>query len=72
MQVCTPDNRNYLLSFLPGLAPKLRDGLRAGIDTARYEFRPGGREPLTMLFVAAFAILRTGSRWSGSWNTFCR
>ena len=54
VQVCTPENRDYLLSFLPGLAPKLRDGLRAGIDTARYEFRPCGREPLTMLFVGSF------------------
>jgi GT2 family glycosyltransferase len=54
VQVCTPANRSYLLSFLPRLAPRLRDGLRAGIDTARYEFRPCGREPLTMLFVGSF------------------
>jgi glycosyltransferase involved in cell wall biosynthesis len=33
---------------------RLRDGLRAGIDTARYEFRPCGREPLTMLFLGSF------------------
>ena len=32
----------------------MRAGLRAGIDTARYEFRPRGREPLTMLFVGSF------------------
>jgi glycosyltransferase involved in cell wall biosynthesis len=54
VQVCTADNREYLLSFLPRLAPRLRDGLRAGIDTGRYEFRPCGREPLTMLFVGSF------------------
>jgi glycosyltransferase involved in cell wall biosynthesis len=54
IQVCTPQNRDYLLSFLPDLAGRLRDGLRAGIDTARYEFRPCGREPLTMLFVGSF------------------
>ena len=54
IQVCTPDNRDYLLSFLPDLGPRLRDGLRAGIDTARYQFRPCGREPLTMLFVGSF------------------
>ncbi len=54
VQVCTPANREYLLSFRPDLAPKLRDGLRAGIDTSRYDFRPGGREPLTMLFVGSF------------------
>jgi GT2 family glycosyltransferase/glycosyltransferase involved in cell wall biosynthesis len=54
VQVCTPQNRDYLLSFLPHLAGRLRDGLRAGIDTARYKFRPCGREPLTMLFVGSF------------------
>jgi glycosyltransferase involved in cell wall biosynthesis len=54
VQVCTPQNRRYLLSFLPGLAPKLRDGLRAGIDASHYEFRPTGREPATMLFLGSF------------------
>jgi GT2 family glycosyltransferase len=54
VQVCTPANRGYLLSFRPELAPKMQDGLRAGIDTARYQFRPRGREPLTMLFVGSF------------------
>ena len=54
VQVCTAENRAYLLSFLPRLAPALRDGLRAGIDTSRYEFRPCGRKPLTMLFVGSF------------------
>ncbi len=54
VQVCTSANRDYLLSFRPELAPKLRDGLRAGIDTSRYQFRPRGREPLTMLFVGSF------------------
>jgi GT2 family glycosyltransferase/glycosyltransferase involved in cell wall biosynthesis len=54
VQVCTAENRDYVLSFLPRLAPRLKDGLRAGIDTSRYEFRPCGREPLTMLFVGSF------------------
>ena len=54
VQVCTPANRDYLLSFLPQLQPKLRCGLRAGIDVARYQFRSGGREPLTMLFLGGF------------------
>ena len=54
VQVCTPQNRRFLLSFLPGLAPKLRDGLRAGIDTSNYEFRPEGREAATMLFLGSF------------------
>jgi len=54
VQVCTPANREYLLGYRPGLAPRLRDGLRAGIVTSRYEFATGGREPLTMLFVGSF------------------
>jgi GT2 family glycosyltransferase/glycosyltransferase involved in cell wall biosynthesis len=54
VQACTPANRDYLLSFLPGLAPKLRTGLRAGIDSSHYEFRSGGREPFTMLFLGSF------------------
>jgi GT2 family glycosyltransferase/glycosyltransferase involved in cell wall biosynthesis len=53
-QVCTPANRRFLLSFLPKLAPRLCAGLRAGIDTTQYEFRPCGREPLTMLFIGSF------------------
>ena len=54
VQVCTPANRDYLLSFAPRLAPKLASGLRAGIDCSHYEFRNCGREPLTMLFVGSF------------------
>jgi GT2 family glycosyltransferase/glycosyltransferase involved in cell wall biosynthesis len=54
VQVCTPANRDYLLGFRPQLAPRLRAGLRAGIDASHYEFRPGGREPLTMLFLGSF------------------
>ena len=54
VQVCTPANRDYLLGFRPELAPRLRAGLRAGIDTSRYEFRPRGREPLTMLFLGSW------------------
>ena len=54
VQVCTAANGEYLLSFLPELAPRLRAGLRAGIDTSRYEFRPCGRKPRTMLFIGSF------------------
>jgi GT2 family glycosyltransferase/glycosyltransferase involved in cell wall biosynthesis len=54
VQVCTPANRNYLLSFRPELAKRMRAGLRAGIDTGRYDFRPRGREPLTMLFLGSW------------------
>jgi GT2 family glycosyltransferase len=54
VQVCTRENREFLESFTPELAPKLQEGLRAGIDTGRYEFRPRGREPNTMLFLGSF------------------
>jgi glycosyltransferase involved in cell wall biosynthesis len=54
VQVCTPANRDYLLSFNPRPAPRLHAGLRAGIDTRRYRFAPGPREPLTMLFLGSF------------------
>jgi GT2 family glycosyltransferase/glycosyltransferase involved in cell wall biosynthesis len=54
VQVCTPAQRDYLLEFRPALETKLRAGLRAGIDTSRYDFRPAQREPLTMLFVGSF------------------
>jgi GT2 family glycosyltransferase len=54
VQMCTPAQRDYLLEFRPELKSKLRAGLRAGIDTSRYEFRLAGREPLTMLFIGSF------------------
>jgi GT2 family glycosyltransferase/glycosyltransferase involved in cell wall biosynthesis len=50
VQVCSPNNGDYLLSFLPRLRGRIDDN-RAGIATSRYEFRGGGREPETMLFV---------------------
>ena len=54
VQVCTPANREYLLSFRPELAAHMRAGLRAGIDTSRYRFQPRGREPLTLLFLGSW------------------
>jgi GT2 family glycosyltransferase/glycosyltransferase involved in cell wall biosynthesis len=54
VQVCTAANRDYLLGFRPELAARMRAGLRAGIDTTRYEFRPRGRAPLTMLFLGSW------------------
>jgi GT2 family glycosyltransferase/glycosyltransferase involved in cell wall biosynthesis len=53
VQVCSPDNANYLLSFLPELRGRIDDN-RAGIATSRYEFRSDGREPETMLFLGSF------------------
>ena len=57
IQVCSRDNHLHLLSFLPELKGRVDDGLRAGIDTARYDFRATGREPETMLFLGSFRHL---------------
>ena len=54
VQVCTRENCDYLAGFLPRMGSRLQDGLRAGIDTTRYEFKPCGREPFTMLFLGSF------------------
>ncbi|MEP6714627.1 MAG: glycosyltransferase [Terriglobia bacterium] len=54
IQVCTAENKKYLESFLPEIAPRVEAGLRAGIDTARYPFPGGPRRPLTMLFLGSF------------------
>jgi O-antigen biosynthesis protein len=65
IQVCSTDNRMHLLSFLPQLDGTVDDGLRAGIDTARYAFTPGDREPDTMLFLGSFRHLpnQEGLEW---------
>ena len=54
VQVCTRENKEYLASFLPALRPRLQEGLRAGIDTSRYEPSRAPREPDTMLFLGSF------------------
>ena len=56
---------SILLSYLPQLEGKVDDDLRAGIDTARYEFRLDGREPDTMLFLGSFRHLpnQEGLEW---------
>jgi glycosyltransferase involved in cell wall biosynthesis len=54
VQVCTRDNADYLLSFLPQLKGKIDDGYRAGIDTAAYNFKPANREAFTLLFLGSF------------------
>jgi O-antigen biosynthesis protein len=56
IQICSPENRDYLLSFLPDLNGRLDDN-RAGIATSRYDFRCDGREPETMLFLGSFRHL---------------
>jgi glycosyltransferase involved in cell wall biosynthesis len=54
VQACSRDNLEYLLSFVPALQGKIQAGVRAGIDTSRYCFRPRGRDPYSMLFLGSF------------------
>src|SRR5260370_11109757 len=53
VQVCSPENGEYLLSFVPELRGKIDDN-RAGVAASRYQFQPDGREPYTMLFLGSF------------------
>ncbi len=64
VQVCSPENGDYLLSFLPSLRGRIDDN-RAGIATSRYEFQTNGREPETMLFLGSFRHLpnQEGLNW---------
>ena len=57
IQVCSHDNAEYLLSFLPALKGKIDEHYRAGIDSADYSFKPDGREPNTLLFLGSFRHL---------------
>jgi GT2 family glycosyltransferase len=57
VQVCSRENAGYLTSFLPRLAGRIDDAYRAGIDTSLYDFRPGNREPFTLLFLGSFRHL---------------
>ncbi len=66
VQVCTPAQRDYLLEFRPALAAKLRAGLRAGIDTSSYEFRPTAASRSPCSSSAASAMTRTALRSIGS------
>ncbi|MEX2263371.1 MAG: glycosyltransferase [Bryobacteraceae bacterium] len=54
VQVCTRENKEYIASFLPSVASRLDEGMRAGIDTTRYRFHSGPRQPFTMLFLGSF------------------
>lgn len=54
VQVCSPANRAVLLSYVPSLANRIDDDLRAGINVSQYPFHPDGREPDTMLFLGSF------------------
>jgi GT2 family glycosyltransferase/glycosyltransferase involved in cell wall biosynthesis len=54
VQVCTRENREFLAAYLPGNGARIQEGLRAGIDAARFNCQPGGRESNTMLFLGSF------------------
>ena len=64
VQVCSAENSNYLLSYLPSLRGRIDDN-RAGIATSRYDFHANGREPETMLFLGSFRHLpnQEGLNW---------
>jgi len=53
VQVCTRQNRDYLVEFEPALAPRIHAGLRACIDTRRYAFPGGPRRANTLLFIGS-------------------
>lgn len=65
VQVCSGANAKYLLQFLPELAGRIDDDLRAGVDTANYSFQPADREPDTMLFLGSFRHVpnQEGLQW---------
>lgn len=54
VQVCTGENREFLSSYLPRSRARIEEGLRAGIEVTRFDFRPDGRESDTMLFLGSF------------------
>jgi GT2 family glycosyltransferase/glycosyltransferase involved in cell wall biosynthesis len=57
VQVCSTENGQCLLAYLPDLRDRLDADYRAGIDTSRYPFRSDGRAPDTMLFLGSFRHL---------------
>jgi glycosyltransferase involved in cell wall biosynthesis len=57
VQVCSAENGQCLLGYLPRLRDRLDPDYRAGIDTAHYPFRLNGRAPNTMLFLGSFRHL---------------
>jgi glycosyltransferase involved in cell wall biosynthesis len=54
IQVCSKENADVLLRYLPELRSRMDDNFRAGIDTRSYNFRLAGRTPNTMLFLGSF------------------
>src|ERR1700761_8460502 len=48
IQVCSRENEQYLLGFLPDLAGRIDSDLRAVIDAEQYPFTVTGRMPNTV------------------------
>jgi glycosyltransferase involved in cell wall biosynthesis len=65
VQVCSRDNAEHLLTFLPQLRGRIDDGYRAGIDTSVYSYKAAGRKPMTILFLGSFRHLpnQEALRW---------
>jgi O-antigen biosynthesis protein len=57
IQVCSRENADYLISFLPQLKGRVDADLRAGISACDYDLHVGAREPFTMLFLGSFRHL---------------
>jgi glycosyltransferase involved in cell wall biosynthesis len=53
VEVCTTQNRDYLLRFDPTLASRVHAGLRASIDTKSYAYPGGPRRPYSLLFIGS-------------------
>ncbi len=54
IQVCSEENKEYLLSFVPELRERIDPDLRSIIDLRSYRFTVAGREPNTLLFIGSF------------------
>jgi GT2 family glycosyltransferase/glycosyltransferase involved in cell wall biosynthesis len=53
VQVCTDQNRDYLLQFSPAMATRVHSGQRACIDARSYTYPGGPRRPFSLLFVGS-------------------
>jgi glycosyltransferase involved in cell wall biosynthesis len=53
IQVCTKQNRDYLLQFLPSLASRVHAGERACIDARSYPYPGALRQPYSLLFIGS-------------------
>lgn len=64
IQVCSNENGEYLLEFLPELRSRIQPGLRAAIDPSSIPYTEDSRVPNTMLFLGSFRHLPNRSALS--------